>query len=84
MLLGMYCTVQATQKCSSDMAVSAVECLSTMAINNEESSLLEYTTQWTVLVNRVCIYMYVKLVTIHSYLLVFLEHLGKGVSSLQW
>ena len=34
------------------MAVSAVECLSAMAINGEESSLLEYTTRWTALVNR--------------------------------
>ena len=40
------------EKGSSDMAVSAVECLSAMAINGEESSLLEYTTQWTALVNR--------------------------------
>ena len=40
------------EKSSSDVAVSAVECLSSMAINGEESSLLEYTTQWTTLVNR--------------------------------
>ena len=40
------------KKGSSDMAVSAVECLSAMAINGEESSLLEYTTRWTALVNR--------------------------------
>ena len=37
---------------SSDLAISAVECLSGMAINGEESSLLEYTTRWTSLVNR--------------------------------
>ena len=34
------------------MAVSAVECLSAMAINGEDSSLLEYTTRWTALVNQ--------------------------------
>ena len=34
------------------MAVSAVECLSAIAINGEESSLMEYTTRWTALVNR--------------------------------
>ena len=40
------------EKASSDFAVSAVECLSAMAIDGEESSLLEYTTRWTALVNR--------------------------------
>lgn len=40
------------EKGSSDMGVSAVECLSAMAINGEESSSLDYTITWTALVNR--------------------------------
>ena len=53
MLLGMsFKLLKKYEKASSDLAISAVECLSAMAINGEESSLLEYTTRWTALVNR--------------------------------
>ena len=40
------------EKSFSDLAISAVECLSTMAINGDESSLLEYTRSWTLQINR--------------------------------
>ena len=40
------------QKNASDKSASFVECLSTMAINGEESTLLDYTTHWIAKVNR--------------------------------
>lgn len=36
----------------SEEAVSVVECLSAMAINGEESNLLDYTRKWIALINR--------------------------------
>ena len=40
------------EKQSSSVAVEYVECLSSMAVNGEESSLQEYTLEWTRKVNR--------------------------------
>lgn len=40
------------EKSSSADAVMFVECLSSLAVDGDESSLLEYTTKWTRLVNR--------------------------------
>ena len=40
------------EKSSSVDAVGFVECLSSLAVDGEESSLLEYTMKWTRLVNR--------------------------------
>ena len=40
------------EKSSSVDAVSFTECLSSLAVDGDESSLLEYTMKWTRLVNR--------------------------------
>lgn len=40
------------EKGSSVEAVQFVECLTSMAVNGEESDLMEYTRNWTCLVNR--------------------------------
>ena len=40
------------EKQSSSVAVEYVECLSSMAVNGEESSLEDYTLEWTRKVNR--------------------------------
>ena len=40
------------EKSSSEDAVVFVECLSSLAVDGDESSLLEYTMKWTRLVNR--------------------------------
>lgn len=40
------------EKSSSEDAVVFVECLPSLAVDGDESSLLEYTMKWTRLVNR--------------------------------
>lgn len=40
------------EKCSSVEAVQFVECLTSMAVNGEESDLMQYTRNWTCLINR--------------------------------
>lgn len=41
-----------SSSCSLADALAVIECLSSMAINGDESDLLVYTTKWTLLVNR--------------------------------
>ena len=39
-------------KCSTSSDLSIIECLSSMAVNGEESDFLSYTTKWSLLIDR--------------------------------
>ena len=39
-------------KCSNSSDLSIIECLSSMAVNGEESDFLSYTTKWSLLIDR--------------------------------
>ena len=40
------------EKCSTSRDLSIIECLSSMAVNGEESDFLSYTTKWSLLIDR--------------------------------